>query len=290
MSNAGDDNSVVLNQLQDVATAGTDPSLCLLEWSAPQGCELDDTSAWQQANPGLGYTVSEAAIRSALGTDPPAIFRTEVLCQRVDQLNGAIDLAAWKDCADTGTMDAHRDRLAACFDTAPDGEHSTLAVAAKLDDGRVRVEIVAAWESSNAARAALPAVLAKVNPKALTWFSSGPAAGLATVMRPLALKYNRHPGPRRDGEPPEDGHMAGAAVTEVCQELADLTKARAVVHPGDPLLDAHVRGAIKLASGDGWRFARKDAGHCDAAYAAAGAVSTALAMPVPKKARIRMLG
>jgi hypothetical protein len=289
MSNAGDDNSVVLNQLQDVATAGTDPSLCLLEWSAPDGCELDDTSAWQQANPGLGYTVSEAAIRSARGTDPPAVFRTEVLCQRVEQLSGAIDLAAWRDCADTGTMDAHRDRLAACFDTAPDGEHATLAVAAKTDDGRIRVEVVAAWDSSKAARAELPAVLAKVNPQVLTWFSSGPAAGLATVLRPLALRINRHSGPRRPGEPPEDGQLIGAKVTEVCQELADLTKARAVLQPGDPLLDAHVSGAQKLHSGDGWRFTRQG-GHCDAAYATAGAASTALAMPEPKKARIRMLG
>jgi phage terminase large subunit-like protein len=30
-----------------------DPSLCLLEWSAPDGCELDDRKAWAQANPGL---------------------------------------------------------------------------------------------------------------------------------------------------------------------------------------------------------------------------------------------
>lgn len=289
MSNAGDDNSVVLNQLQDVATAGTDPSLCLLEWSAPEGCELDDVTAWQQANPGLGYTVSEAAIRSALGTDPPAIFRTEVLCQRVDQLNGAIDLAAWKDCADTGTMDAHRDRLAACFEVSQDGQHATLEVAAKMDDGRARVEVVAAWDSTEAARAGLPAMLARIKPRAFTWFPGGPAAGLATTLRPLALQYNRRTGTRRAGEPPEDGGLTGAKVTEVCQELADLVKARAVVHPGDPLLDAHIRGAVKLNSGDGWRFARKDAGHCDAAYAAAGAVSTALAMPVPKKARIRML-
>src|SRR5690606_7765235 len=112
ISNAGDDQSVVLNHLRDAALSGRDPSICLLEWSGPDGCELDDTEAWAQANPGLGYTVSEAAIRSALGTDPPAVFRTEVLCQRVDVLDGAVDLAAWKDCADpAGTMDGLRDRV-----------------------------------------------------------------------------------------------------------------------------------------------------------------------------------
>jgi hypothetical protein len=290
MSNQGDDNSVVLNQLYDVATAGTNPAICLLDWSAPDGCELDDVTAWQQANPGLGYTVSEAAIRSAMLTDPPNVFRTEVLCQRVEQLDGALDYGAWKAGSDAGTMDAHRGRISACFDASPDGQHATLAVAARLADGRPRVEIAAAWDSTEAARAELPALLERIKPRAFTWFSSGPAAGLATALRPLALKYNRRSGPRPPGEPPEGGELTGSKVTEVCQEMADLVRARAVIHPGDPLLDAHVRGASKLASGDGWRFTRKGGGHVDAAYAAAGAISVALAMPEPKRARIRVLG
>jgi hypothetical protein len=274
MSNAGDDNSVVLNQLQDVATAATDPSLCLLEWSAPDGCELDDITAWQQANPGLGYTVSEAAIRSALATDPPAVFRTEVLCQRVEQLNGAIDLTAWRDCADAGgTMDGLRNRLAACVDVAPDGKHATLAVAARLDDGRVRAEVVAAWPSTEQARAELGPLLDRVKPAAVAWYPAGPAAALAPMLR------------GRKGSL----ELTGGKVGEACQGLADLTIARQVVHPGDPLLDAHVAAAQKLHSGDGWRFMRVGEGHVDAAYAVAGAAHTALTMPRPKMARIRML-
>jgi hypothetical protein len=290
MSNAGDDNSVVLNQLQAVGEAGTDPSLCLLEWSAPKGCELDDVTGWQQANPGLGYTVSEAAIRSALATDPPNVFRTEVLCQRVDQLDGAIDFEAWKACADaSGTMDALRDRLAACFDAAPDGQHFTLAVGAKLDDGRPRVELVQDWTTSAAVRAELPALLEKIKPKAFGWFPGGPAAELATTLRPLALKYNRHPGKRQDGEFPENGEISGSAASEVCQELAGIVRARGIVHAGQDLLDTHVRGASKLNTGDGWRFTRRGEGHCDAAYAAAGVVNAALRLPVRKRARIRMI-
>jgi hypothetical protein len=291
MSNAGDDGSVVLNQLQGVGEAGTDPSLCLLEWSAEPGCELDDTSAWQQANPGLGYTVSEAAIRSALGTDPPEVFRTEVLCQRVANLDAAIDHASWGNCADpAGTMDAHRGRIAACLDVAPDGKHATLAVAATLADGRPRVEITAAWDSTDAVRAELPALLAEIKPAAFGWYPSGPAAGIATTLRPLALRYNKRPGGKREpGDVPEDGAITGARVTEACQELADLTRALRVVHPADPLLDAHVRAASKLSSGDGWRFTRKHEGHVDAAYAAAGAVKLALTIPAVKRARIRMI-
>jgi len=290
MSNAGDDTSVVLNQLQAVGEAGTDPSLCLLEWSAPKGCELDDVTAWQQANPGLGYTVSEAAIRSALGTDPPNVFRAEVLCQRVDALDGAIDYDAWKACADaTGTMDALRDRLAAVLDGAPDGKHWTLAVAAVLDDGRPRVEIVKDWESAAAVRAELPALLARIRPRAFGWYPGGPGKELATTLRPLAIKINKHAGKRKDGELPEDGAIAGERPYAVCMELAGLIRDRAIVHAGQELLDSHLKGASKLTSGDGsWRFTRSG-GHCDAGYAAAGAVNAALGLPVRMQPRVRML-
>lgn len=290
MSNQGDDSSVVLNQLHSVALSGANPALCLLEWSAPEGCELDDVTGWQQANPGLGYTVSEAAIRSAMLTDPPNVFRTEVLCQKVDQLDGAVDFEAWKACADAaGTMDALRDRIAACFDAAPDGQHFTLAVAAKLDDGRPRIELVRDWTSAATVRAELPGLLEKIKPRAFGWYPGGPAAELATLLRPLAFKYNRHPGKRGDGELPEDGAIAGGRASEVCQELAGLVRGRGVVHAGQELLDTHIRGASKLQSGDGWRFTRRGDGHCDAAYAAAGAVNAALNLPARTRARIRMI-
>jgi hypothetical protein len=290
MSNAGDDESVVLNSLRESALAGRDPSICLLEWSAEEGCELGDTNAWRQANPGLGLTVSEAAIRTALATDPPGIFRTEVLCQRVANLDAAIDYQAWLACADAaGNMNALRDRVAAVFDAAPDGQHYTLAAAARTDDGRPRIEVIEAWTSGDQVRAALPGLLEKVRPRAFGWFPSGPAAELATTLRPLALKYNQRPGKRQEDDWPEDGEIKGATVSEVCQELAGLARDRRIIHAGQELLDAHIRGASKLYTGDGWRFTRKGTGHCDAAYAAAGAVKAAMTMPEPKRARLRFI-
>lgn len=100
-SNAGDDRSIVLNDLQSQGRAaiGAESSLGLFEWSAPddikctcrskphlEHCRLQDRDAWAQANPALGYTVTEAALASALATDPDTVFRTECLCQRVPDL------------------------------------------------------------------------------------------------------------------------------------------------------------------------------------------------------------
>lgn len=299
LSNAGDSGSIVLNQVRDAALSGRDESIGLFEWSGADGCELDDQYAWRQANPGLGYTVSEAAIRTALAAEKPAVFRTEVLCQKVDQLDGAIDLGAWKACQDpSGTMRGQR--FAACFDVAPDSKHATLAIAAVLNDGRVRVEIAAAWDSTEKARAELPRLLEEGKPGAFAWYPAGPAAAMAPVLRAAAIQCNRRHGARAKREPgelPEDGTLAGGKVTEVCQGLADLALAHQIVHPGDPLLDAHITAAQKLTSGDGWRFGRGSqnepgagSGHVDAAYAVAGAVSAALTMPPPQRSRIRLLG
>lgn len=298
MSNAGDEGSVVLNQLQDAGHDGRDESLCILEWSAPEGCELDDPQAWRQANPGLGYIISEAAIRSDLGTDPPAIFRTEVLCQRVENLDAAIDAAAWHDCADhTGTMDGLRDRLVACFDVAPDGKHATLATAAPMPDGRIRVEIAGAWDSAAAAQAELTPLLTKVKPQTFGWYPTGPAAEMGPFLRAHALRINKHPGKREPTEIPEDGSITGLRVSEACQGLAGIVRGRRIVHADQALLNAHVTFASKLMSGDGWRFVRRGSdengsllGHVDAAYAAAGAVEIALTMPAPRRAQIRIVG
>jgi hypothetical protein len=297
MSNAGDDESVVLNQLREAALGDPGGSIGLFEWSAEDGCDLDDPRAWQAANPGLGHTINVAAIRSALATDPPNVFRTEVLCQKVDQLDGAIDLAAWKACADaSGTMDAYRGRIAACFDMSPDGRHATLAVAAVQADGRPRVEIAWSWNNSDTARGELASWLEKIKPAAFGWFPTGPAAALGPVVRALALRVNKRPGRREPTEIAEDGSITGMKVAEVCQGLADLTRGRRIVHADQDLLNAHVQYASKLPSGDGWRFTRKGGehtaqlGHVDAAYAAAGAVGIALTMPAPRRASIRIVG
>ena len=274
MSNAGDDESVVLNQLRDAALAGRDPSVGLFEWSAPDDCDLDDPRAWAQANPGLGHVIGEPAIRSALATDPPEVFRTEVLCQRVSHLDAAIDLGAWKACVDpTGSLRTAKDRIAACLDVAPDGAHVSLVAAAVTDDDRVRLQVMGAWRGTDEARFQLAAVLDKLQPVQLAWFPSGPAAALAPILRAR----------------PNSVEITGGRVGEACQGLADLAVGRRLIHPGDPLLDAHVGGASRLFTGDGWRFTRRGAGHVDAAYAAAGAAYTAQTMPQPTRQGVRIL-
>ena len=302
MSNAGDDESVVLNQLRDAALTGQDPTIGLFEYSGAYDddtyCDLDDWQQIAQANPGLGYTIGARAIASSMISDPPEVYRTEVLCQRVRHLDSAIDLNAWKACADPSvTMDSLRGRLAVCLDIAPDGAHATLAVAARTTDGKVRGEIAASWPSAAAARLELPGLLERMRPCVIGWYPSGPSAELAPLFRapggrPVTLDR------ARPGQPAYED-ITGGGVCEACMGLAGLVRGRMVLHNDDPLLNTHISAASRLNVGDGWRFVRRAAPgtapdeaarqHVDAAYAFAGAAQLALTMPEPRRARLRIL-
>lgn len=285
MSNAGGSGSIVLNDLRDLAVEGGDQLLGYFGWTSPPGADVRDVPALLQANPSTGYggvrldvllAEGEAALRA--GGEKLAGFRTEKMCITVPTLNPAIDPGAWARCADPGTLDGLRDRVVLMIDVSPDAQHATLTAAAVLPDGRVRIEPVKAWAGAAAAVQAgrdLPAVVARVRPRRLGWFPNGPGAELTAALS------------RRPGWPP-----AGVELLEIrgdaaaaCMELRSQVNAGQVAHGSDPLQDAHVAAAERYDRGDTWVFARRGRGHCDAAYAAAGAVHLARTLPPPAPIR-----
>src|SRR5690606_30247004 len=167
ITNQGDDRSVVLDSLRDAAlrfldTGEGDSRLGLFEWSAAEDADPADPEAWAAANPNLGRRIDVDAIAGAArravaaGGEELGAFRTEVLCQRVRQLNPAVDPNAWLRCREPGDLSGVRQRVACCLDIAPDGQHGTLVAGAVLADGRVRVEVVEAWDDTDRLRRAPP--------------------------------------------------------------------------------------------------------------------------------------
>lgn len=280
ITNQGDDRSVVLHELRDQALRGSDPSLGLFEWSAPDGAPATDVEALAAANPNLGHRINldvlmGNAIRAeAAGGDQLAGFLTENQCRWVPLLQPAIDAAAWAACLAPGSLAGLR--VACCLDLSVDGLHATLYAAAVVDNDRVRVDPVADWTGADCAdqlRRELPALLERIKPRALGWFPAGPAAAMAADFL------------RRSWSP--RGMTVEAIrtdVTAVCMGFAEQVIAGQLAHPGDPLLDAHVAAAEKQYQGDSWRFTRRGAGHCDAVYAAAGAAHLARTLPAPVRA------
>jgi hypothetical protein len=280
ISNAGDDQSVVLNSLRAGALAGTDDAVSIFEWSAPDGCSLDDPQAWCASMPGLGITITPAAVASALSTDSPEVFRTELLCQRVEHLDTAFDQAAWGACADPGgTLAGVRNRVVLVLDCAPDGKHVSVVLAAPVGDDRVRVEVAGAWSSTTQALRALPDLVDKIRPRALGWFPLGPGAVFSADIERL---YDfTDPAKRRPRYSPDLYRIQGGDVTAACQGLIDVVTGRRLLHPKDPMLDAQASGAQRKDVGDGFRFVRLGAAHVDAVYACAGAVHIARVLPAP---------
>jgi hypothetical protein len=267
LSNAGDDRSIVLNHFRATGLAETDEALGLFEWSAPDGCEIDDPEMWAYANPSMGYTMKESVIKAAL-VQPAAQFRTEVLCQRVASMDEAVEMEGWNAMADPdGSMDELRTKIHLCLDVGMSGHHATLVAAALREDGKVRVETVADWTDMDLLRQELPDLVAKIKPKSLAYFPNGPAATLLAEIRPI----------RRSRPIPAN------EVPAACQGLAEFVQARRVIHNADPLVAAHLQQSQRYYTGDGWRFARRGGhGDVDAAYAVAGAVHMARTQKILK--------
>lgn len=288
ITNQGEDKSIVLNSLRDTGIAALggnviDPELGFFEWSAPDGASPLDLEALAAANPNLGHRLrpesllADAQRAVEAGGEELAGFKTEIMCQRVSALDAAVDPQAWAAGHVPGGLAGARSRVALCVDVSLNRRHATLTAAAVMEDGRVRVKVVAAWEGPLATqelRRDLPGWVRKVGPQALGWIPNGPAAALAADLKERKGRVSPFPANCVVEE-------IRAEVSAVCMGLADLVDAGQVLHSDDPLLNAHILSAEKLWSGDVWRFSRKGGGECDAAYAAAGAIHLAKTLPTP---------
>lgn len=288
LSNQGDDKSVVLDALREPAivyieTGTGDERLGLFEWSAPDGADPTDPEALAMANPQYGRRTDPDALTGAAqrakaaGGEEEAAFRTEVLCQRVHSLSPVIDPLQWRALAgEVADLAQHRRSVAVCVDVSLDGTHATLYAAAALGDPPlVHLDPVAAWEGPEATaqlRARLPGILSRLRPRAVGWFPAGPAAAVTAMMGTPA---NRRSWVPRGTEVIE---IVGDTAA-VCMGFADIARPGRLIHPDDPLLNAHVSNAIRVWRGDRWLFMRRGAGPIDAVYAAAGAVHIARSLP-----------
>ncbi len=144
LSNAGTDESVVLNALR--ARSTEDPSLAYLEWSASPERSADDVDGWLEGNPSAGHAPQvmgnlEREYRANKLAGTLAIFETEHLCRWVVTMRQRlIDESSW--------LLGHRDDLAIprriCLAVSmdPGGRRSAAAVAWQSPDGQVGLRLL----------------------------------------------------------------------------------------------------------------------------------------------------
>lgn len=273
-SNAGDDKSIVLNDLQTQGRAAAanpgvgDQSLGLFEWSAPDdvkctcsrkphldSCRLQDRAAWAQANPSLGYTITEEALAAALATDPTAVFRTECLCQKVEDLSewGIFTKTDWVACQDpASTFDG---RPAFCVGVSQDLTTVTIGAAGLRDDGKRHLEVVARFPADTGRVVGwLKKRREMWDPAAVVVDPAGPAAYLIP-------EIEKHYG--------EVTKPAGRDVSSACSSVyigisAAEEAARNVRIRPHPALDAAAQAAVWRQRGDAKAFDRRTDDAADA--------------------------
>ncbi len=282
-SNAGDARSVVLREKRDHAHGAilrgdtADDPVAIFEWSAPDGCDLDDVTAWAMANPSLGYGLTVKDLRAEM-SKPANKFRTENLCQWVDLLeSGIIPEKNWRAGMDrtSGAGVPEDVRVSVSLDISWKRDRVAIAVAFdRPDDGRRHVEVVLYTPSVDRAirwlrdRLTLNARQAKALglPGAQLgreWFDGRvaiqgrgcPAASIADDLKANGLTPVLLEGPALASSA---GRFFGRVVIpEDPDNPTQGVRTPEIVHRGQPLLDEAIRGTMAKTAGDSWFFDRK---------------------------------
>ena len=270
-SNAGDLHSIILNQLRERALgaiAGTDDPIGWFEWSAPEHENIKDVNgnpnltALAAANPSLGYTVHPDNLKSVLN-DPEEIVRTEVLCQWVSNIAGAIPPASW---AENGQPEIELDPEKStffAFDVSPNHRSASLIAAQNMGDKFI-IKLLETWTRTEAALddrkvAAGIAEWAHAYPcELITYCNNTGAASVAAQLTPAGLPITP---------------TSFANYTQACDELLSAVQNHRLIHSNQQELTNQIIAAARVNKGDGsWVIGRRAS-----ASTVTAAVSTALA-------------
>lgn len=112
------------------------------EWSVEKETDPHDIEAWYRCNPSLGYVLTERVIKAEIGDDI-----TDFNIQRLGlwyekSLQSAISENEWQALLDEKPVFDSKHRLFVGIKFAKDGINSSLAIATKLKNDKIFVELV----------------------------------------------------------------------------------------------------------------------------------------------------
>jgi phage terminase large subunit-like protein len=262
-SNAGDAFSVVLNQLRERALDNPPKSFGFYEYSAPQYCKIDDRAAWAQANPALGYTITEEAIEEAIATSPIENTRTETLCQWIDSLSSPWPHGVLEETSDSELQISVGGYTVFGFDVSPSRRNASLVAGQILPDGKIGVGILQTWES------AVSVDDLKIAAEIKAW---------ADQYRPRQICYDKYTTQSIADKLTNAGCMvqdiSGQQFYQACGDLLDGLVNHRVVHNGQANLLQQMNNCAAKVNDSAWRIVkRKSAGDVSAPIALAMVVS-----------------
>lgn len=245
LSNAGDDDSELLNRMQELGIESiNDPDAMRvwMEWSADPACDTYDEAVWFATMPTLGRPngIDIDFIRMEAKTLREDQFRREYLCLRSNATHQQIiPMELWMELARTDVMvplerlviglDIRHDRMGASLVACgPVGTYLPLEVVEAKQGLEWVLERTIAVAHNNGAPVAIDV--------------AGPAANLIAPLEAHGVTIIP---------------MAAREVTLAAASLYDACYAKRVSHMNDYRLNDAVVGASRRAVGERWAFDRR---------------------------------
>jgi hypothetical protein len=248
------EDGVVFSRLRATGLRGDDDSVAWFEWSGSDDPEmtpgkaeeagiLEDVSAWQQANPGMGIRISEEYVGKELAILGPRGFAVERLgigdWPPVDSFGGGIiQLDDWLKLAEPTSRIAGN--LVLAFDVSPNRSTACIAAAGRRDDDRLHVEVIDHRSGIGWVVPRLVELVGRHQPA--TVVCDGPARSLVAALESEGVRVHQTTGPE---------------YAEACGLFVDAVAEGDIRHMGTSELLSAIRGADSKPLGDAWKWSRR---------------------------------
>ena len=245
-SNAGDAFSIVLNDMRERALENPPKSFGFYEYSAPQYAKVTDRKAWAQANPAMGYTISEDALEESVATSPIENTRTELLCQWIASLQSPFPPNSIEDCSDSTLQMSAGAYTVFAFDKSPSSRDAALVAGQILFNGKIGIGVLQTWESL----VSVDELMIAKDIKA--W---------ADIYRPRQILHDKYATQTIADRLTAAGQIcldiSGAQFYQACSDLLDATVNQKWVHAGQDLLITQFANVAAKTNDSSWRIVKR---------------------------------
>lgn len=235
-------DSEVLRRLCIRGRAGQDARLAYFEWCADDDADVNDRAAWAQANPALGFRLSEEFTERELAALSPEGFRRERLGIWAEVEVSDV-LPNWRNLADVdGSIEGS---AVFALDTSPARTKSTIVACGERGDEMRQLEIVENREGTDWVVARFAALRDRWGEIAVVVDERSAAGSLIADLEALEDVTVHVPTTR------EVVAAAGRFYDACTPAVASIR------HLNDPILNAAVDGAMTRPLGDAWTWDRR---------------------------------
>ena len=247
-SSAGMPDSDLLAGLREQGMSGEADRLAYYEWSAPDDADPADVDSWYEANPALGYRISEEYVRDEFDTFMSSGAEEEFKRERLGiwarlDSGSLFEDGVWESLRDPESVPS--EQLLFGVDVAPARDSATISVVSMRPDGVVHVEPIKTDAGTDWLTDDLRVLQQKWKPRATVAIAGSATESLVPLWKRAGVRVHLLKFPQ---------------YKQACGTFFDLVKQGKVAHTGDAILSAAVAGAKQQWAQDrsSWYWSRRN--------------------------------